>query len=548
MTAPTRDTAAQRRSRPSLREIAVATAEQQGMCIRPMVMKRLDTATRQQEYVPVPCGNTRESECPACAARARALRIQQCREGWHAAAEPVEPAPEPTAWQTETLARLADLIASYYTALDNDDADTMRNLRNEIEDLRAQLRASGLRGAMLPSIDEPVGKPRAKRSTRRRQDAPDLPRRKVVNTTIGRTYAGKFQPSMFVTLTLPSYGRVHPDGTPVRPDAYDYRRAARDTVHFAALFDRWMQNLRRVVGWNVQYFAAVEPQRRGAPHIHLAIRGAISHDVIRRVTQATYHQVWQPNHDQAVYRGERMPVWDERAATFVDPDTRQPLTAWDDAVQQLAEDPDAKPAHVVRFGVQVDSKGILGGTEESGRHIGYLTKYLTKSVSEVLEATTDRQQAHHDRLHAELDATPCGRRCPVWLRYGVVPHGADRKTRPGRCKGKAHRRDTLGLPGRRVLVSRRWSGKTLPDHRADRQEFVRSMLADIGIGKPAPDPDRYEWFTVHPGDPATPPLEHLLMAAIAQRTRWRAEYERARINAGLPPPDSPETSATRQAA
>jgi len=33
-----------------------------------------------------------------------------------------------------------------------------------------------------------------------------------------------------------------------------------------------------------------------------------------------------------------------------------------------------KPAHVVTFGRQVHSKGILGGTEEAGRHIGYLTR------------------------------------------------------------------------------------------------------------------------------------------------------------------------------
>jgi hypothetical protein len=30
----------------------------------------------------------------------------------------------------------------------------------------------------------------AKRSTRRRQDAPNLPRRKVAKTTVGREYAG----------------------------------------------------------------------------------------------------------------------------------------------------------------------------------------------------------------------------------------------------------------------------------------------------------------------------------------------------------------------
>ncbi|NEW54045.1 replication initiator protein, partial [Nocardia cyriacigeorgica] len=92
-----------------------------------------------------------------------------------------------------------------------------------------------------------------------------------------------------------------------------------------------------------------------------------------------------------------------------------------------------------------------------------------------------RTAEHYDRLHAELQHTPCSPRCGVWLRYGIVPKGATAKTQPGKCKGKAHRRDTLGLPGRRVLVSRRWSNKTLPDHKQDRADFVRQTLAAVGI-------------------------------------------------------------------
>jgi hypothetical protein len=41
--------------------------------------------------------------------------------------------------------------------------------------------------------------------------------------------------------------------------------------------------------------------------------------------------------------------------------------------------------------------------------------------------------------------------------------------RAGFCRGKVHQLDTLGLGGRRVLVSRLWSGKTLADHRYDQQ-------------------------------------------------------------------------------
>lgn len=49
---------------------------------------------------------------------------------------------------------------------------------------------------------------------------------------------------MFVTLTCPSYGPVRDDSTPVDPVTYDYESAARDALHFAELFDRFIQNLR----------------------------------------------------------------------------------------------------------------------------------------------------------------------------------------------------------------------------------------------------------------------------------------------------------------
>jgi len=57
------------------------------------------------------------------------------------------------------------------------------------------------------------------------------------------------------------------------------------------LSDRFVQNLRRYCGYDIQYFAAIEPQRRLAPHLHIAIRGTISRAELREVIAATYHQV-----------------------------------------------------------------------------------------------------------------------------------------------------------------------------------------------------------------------------------------------------------------
>ena len=64
---------------------------------------------------------------------------------------------------------------------------------------------------------------------------------------------------------------------------------------------------------------------------------------------------------------------------------------------------------------------------------------------------------------------------------------------PGACKGKAHRCEYLGYAGRRVLVSRKWSGKTLADHRADRKNWLLSTL-----GVQATGPARYAWEPVTP--------------------------------------------------
>jgi hypothetical protein len=467
------------------------------------------------------------------------LRIAQCREGWHATEEPHIARDKPTENHKALLAFRADLVAAYQDAVNSGRDCEAEELRDEIRSVDEELRQLGMRGR-LPNPDGPGRRP-PKRSTRRRQDAPELPRRRIEARTLGREYAGMYRPSMFVTLTCDSYGRVREDGTPVNPNTYDYRRAARDAVHFASLLDRWWQNLRRVVGWDVQYFATVEPQQRVAPHLHAAIRGSIPHDVLRQVTAATYHQVWWPKHDELIYGGDHLPIWDGDLRSFVDPDTRKPLTPWTVAVDQVDE-----PAHVVRFGRQVHSKGILGGTEEAGRHVGYLTKYLTKSIGEVIQANTERQREHHDRLHAELAITPCSPRCAVWLLYGIQPHGANSKTIPGRCKGRAHRRTTLGLPGRRVLVSRKWSGKTLVDHKADRMRFVLNMLAAAGIQKPGNNRGREIWQKVRPGDPNLPPRAHLLMHAISERIRWRADYDKALLAAGESPPDVSATQ--RQAA
>ncbi len=117
--------------------------------------------------------------------------------------------------------------------------------------------------------------------------------------------------------------------------------------------------------------------------------------------------------------------------------------------------------------------------------------------------------------------------------------GADQNPRPGlvpgACKGKAHRREHIGLAGRRVLVSRKWSGKTLADHRADRKNW---LMATLGIS--GTDPARYAWEPVTPSDPDHMEHARRLLHVVADRQQWHAALNEARRRAGLQP--SPDLS------
>ncbi len=463
-----------------LRELVTAAAEETGVCVRPLVVRRTDNLTGETKAIGIRCGSTRAEACRPCAERNREIRMDQAREGWHLTEEP---------------------------------------------DVTAIVRG-------------PSEEPRRVRSTRRRQDVPDLPAVPMASSTLGRTYEspdGKvFRPSTFATLTMPSYGRVGPDGAPLDPEGYDYRRAARDAIHFGALVDRFWQNLRRACGWPVQYFAAVEPQKRLAPHLHAAIRGTMPRALIRQVVAATYHQVWWPEHDQEIYPRHRPPMWDERAGSYVDSTTGAPLMSWGQALDAIDDDPHATPAHVVRFGARgIDVQGVVPGTKRAGGCLTYLVKYLTKAIAECHEPSTAAAAEHERRLTEELRWTPCSLRCANWLLYGIQPEGARAELVPGCCPGKAHRRHTLGYAGRRCLVSRRWTGRKLDDYRDARRAHVMRALGAVGIRVDRdtdedPDHTRYSWALVGPNDPNPPDRTELILRAITQRRRWRAQYDRAR--------------------
>jgi len=340
-----RATRAERMAMPLARQVVEDLAVEHGACIRPIQLRRTSFDTGETDTVLVPCGHTLAHVCPSCAERARTLRAAQCREGWHLEDEPAiepDPATEDQKWWIEKRAEAQQLRDQAVDA----GTDTI-DLDELITELDEEINGAGMRGKAAPA--KPV---RRHRSTRRRQDTPDLPRRKISPRTVGKTYTapdGKtFRPSLFVTLTCPSYGPVGEDGTPLDPDSYDYDQAARGALSFAALFDRFIQNLRRYLGYDVQYFAAVEPQKRLAPHVHLAMRGTVARAELRRVLAATYHQVWWPRAREVGCDADQLPVWDEAIGGYLDPATGEVLPTWDQALDAIG--PEDEPWHVARFG------------------------------------------------------------------------------------------------------------------------------------------------------------------------------------------------------
>lgn len=488
-------------------------AEASGVCVRPLIRAVTDRETGDSATVALACGSTRESVCRPCAEKARRLRMHQCREGWHLTQDP-----------ESTSAREAD-------PAEEDDQGT-----------------EGSESA------------RRVRSTRRLDEFPDLPTVPMDKRTIGQAFVDpqsgrEYRPSMFLTLTLPSYGRVDPrTGAPIDPRRYDYRQAAMDALLFPRLVDRFWQNLRRCAGFKVQYFSAVEMQRRLAAHLHAAVRGAIPRQVIKAVAAATYHAAWWPSIDKAVYpsaRPDLLPVFDERAGGYIDPSTRRRLPTWRDATEDL----DA-PAHVVSFGRQIDIKGLIAGSSDADRSVRYLCKYLTKSLASTYStdecqpgAGNARYEQHIDRLHHETRWLPCGSRCANWLRFGVEPLDPTPGLVPGACSSPAHDRENLGLGGRRVLVSRSWTGKTLDRHRADRRAVVNAVLEAAGIepedldrlstGQTLDDGSpRYRWDDI---DRRTLDYVTVIAASIRQAQRWRVQYDAAKSstpNLGTGPPEA----------
>lgn len=178
---PRTGTRAQRLAMPLARSVVRQIAAEHGACLRPVQLRGTDVSTGLVEQILVPCGHTLASVCAPCAERARVLRAAQCREGWHLDREPVIDPDDPDDWQRWLVEKRAETQAERDRAGDQgEDEAGLDALNGELDE---EITGSGVRGKVLPT--RPA---RRHRSTRRRQDAPDLPRRKVAARTVGKTY------------------------------------------------------------------------------------------------------------------------------------------------------------------------------------------------------------------------------------------------------------------------------------------------------------------------------------------------------------------------
>jgi hypothetical protein len=145
-----RMTRAQRAALPISIEVAQALAEQHGVCIRPLAMRRINTTTGRVEIVPVPCGSTRDDQCRPCADKARRLRMAQCRQGWHLDTEPLIDGAAPSEEHKELMAARADLVAAYTECKTRGDEISCEQISESVAELDVALRGAGVRGRLTP--------------------------------------------------------------------------------------------------------------------------------------------------------------------------------------------------------------------------------------------------------------------------------------------------------------------------------------------------------------------------------------------------------------
>ena len=206
------------------------------------------------------------------------------------------------------------------------------------------------------------------------------------------------------------------------------------------------------------------PRRRGAPHLHAAIRGTMPRNLIRQVVAATYHQVWWPAHDQPVYTARpRAGVGrDPRPRLLRRPRHRRPAAHLGAGARRARRRPRRRARRTSSSSApQVDIQGVVAGTDKTDKALRLPDQVPDQGLGETADPTPPPPRPTSTASSRPCAGSPCSESCANWLLHGVSP----RSPKPGMCPASAAARptsrDTLGYGGRRCLVSRKWSGKTL---------------------------------------------------------------------------------------
>jgi hypothetical protein len=166
-------------------------------------------------------------------------------------------------------------------------------------------------------------------------------------------------------------------------------------------------------------------------------------------------RVWWPPLRPAHLHSGQFADLASRPQAYIDPRTKQPLTTWDRALADLDAE-DARPASVARLGT-IDARAVDQGQRDAEPSIRYITKYVTKDLTEHAAPRGDAQQAHFYRLHAELATLPCSPTCANWLLYGAClrsygrPTSAERRPPPPAPSQHPHRTCMIDIPVWEVL-------------------------------------------------------------------------------------------------
>jgi hypothetical protein len=154
-------------------------AQEHGVCVRPVSLRRTDLTTGGTEVIDLRCGATRAEKCPPCAKRARRLRHEQCREGWRRS-------DEPSAEQRALILLRARFVFERGRMQEAARWDQVAELDAAIDEVDQAITESGLRGRLTAPppapVDadgnlqehEPERKTRRTHSNHRRQDGPDF--------------------------------------------------------------------------------------------------------------------------------------------------------------------------------------------------------------------------------------------------------------------------------------------------------------------------------------------------------------------------------------